>query len=132
MSESSRRRSSVVWLEAAAALKAQLGTFVQRLRGYVSVVWPDNCARLGIGTKLPEVANVPKWLEDTAVVEEVGEIYLGSQAVLKFDVDTAIIPSFGVNKQWRTAHGWMIVPHPNGSIGIKGRWPRARSQLSRS
>lgn len=82
--------------------------------------WAKRSSRLRVSTKLPEIADVAQWLEDSPVVQEVGEIHLSRQPVLKADTDPMIVASPGVDKRWRAAHGLMIVPYLKGSIGMSG------------
>jgi hypothetical protein len=76
-----------------------LGVRVQRLRGDVGFVGPDNRARLRIGTKLTKVLQVPEGLEDATVVEQVREIDVSRQAVLKTDMNVVTVGGGGIDQE---------------------------------
>lgn len=60
---------------------------VERLRRQVGFIWPDNRAGLEVCAEPAEVFEVAEGLEDPAVVEQVRKIDVGSQAILKSDMD---------------------------------------------
>jgi hypothetical protein len=46
---------------------------------------------VGVGAQLAEVRGVAQWLEDAAVVDQVGEVDHGARAVLEADVDVVAV-----------------------------------------
>ena len=68
-----------------------MGVRVQGLGCDVGLVGPDDRPGLGVGAQLAEVCGTAQWLEDAAVVDQVGEVDHGARAVLEADVDIVAV-----------------------------------------
>jgi hypothetical protein len=74
----------------------------------VSVVRPDDRARLWIGAQLAKVPGIAERLEDSAVIGEVGQVDVGADAVLETNVDVVAVQRSGLEEKGGATHGWMV------------------------
>ena len=112
--------------------RVALGAVVQRLRGDIGVVGPDDRAGLGVGAELAEVIEIPQRLKYPAVIEQIGEVDPRRKPVVEADADLVSMCRSGVEKERSCLHDAMVDDHGSGSIGFSFSCSLARVQLSLS
>ena len=81
---------------------------VQSLRRDVSLVGPNDRARVSVSTKPAKVLNLPKRLEYAAIVRQVREVNIGSKAVVETHMNDVTVDQLGLDQKWCTSHDLMV------------------------
>jgi hypothetical protein len=64
----------------------------------VSLVGPNDRARLRVSAEPAEVIGIAQWFENTAVVDEVGEVDVPADSVLEADMDYVAVERLGLGE----------------------------------